>query len=177
LLTYLLYFNIVRVFHPRAAPQRAAAPRALGLARGAPMGGKGGESSSGRACRAPWSHVASRLGEDRDELEQSMREVIVRTMGFDDQVVFDMLMRHLSRCFAAEDLQLDELGWLFGVLADADQVGAMIDTLVQFVDAGLEESWYEAQLQRRYQCATARDRARPATSAAANTSCSSQRDR
>ena len=177
MLTYLLYFNIVRVFHPRAAPQRAAAPRALGLARGAPMGGKGGESSRGRACRAPWSHVASRLGEDRDEFEQSMREVIVRTMGFDDQVVFDMLMRHLSRCFAAEDLQLDELGWLFGVLADADQVGAMIDTLVQFVDAGLEESWYEAQLQRRYQCATARDRARPAASAAGNTSCSSQRDR
>ena len=40
-------------------------------------------------------------------------------MGFDDQVLFDMLMRHLSRCFAAEDLQLEELGWLFGVLADA----------------------------------------------------------
>ena len=162
---------------PPSGADPAAAPRVLGLACGAPMGGKGGESSTGRACRAPWSHVASRLGEDRDELEQSMREVIVRTMGFDDQVVFDMLMRHLSRCFAAEDLQLDELGWLFGVLADAEQVGAMIDTLVQFVDAGLEESWYEAQLQRRYQCATARDRARPATSAAANTSCSSQRDR
>ena len=48
-----------------------------------------------------------------------MRKEIVRTMGFDDQVVFDMLMRHLSRCFAAEDLQLEELGWLFGVLADA----------------------------------------------------------
>ena len=97
-------------------------------------------------------------------------------MGFDDQVIFDMLMRHLSRCFAAEDLQLEELGWLFGVLVDADQVGSMIDRLVQFVDAGLEESWYEAQLRRRYQPAPACDRARTLIPVTGNTSCSSQRD-
>ena len=131
---------------------------------------------AGRACRAPWPHVASRLGEDRDELEQNMRKEIVRTMGFDDQVVFDMLMRHLSRCFAAEDLQLEELGWLFGVLADADQAGSMIDTLVQFVDAGLEESWYEAQLRRRYQPTPACDRARTPISVTGNASGSSQQD-
>ena len=137
---------------------------------------RGEEPSSRRTCRAPWPHVASRLGEDRDELEQNMRKEIVRTMGFDDQVLFDMLMRHLSRCFAAEDLQLEELGRLFGVLADADQVGSMIDRLVQFVDAGLEESWYEAQLRRRYQPAPACDRARTLIPVTGNTSCSLQRD-
>ena len=130
-------------------------------------------------CRAPWPHVASRLGEAGDELEQKMRKEIVRTMGFDDQVVFDMLMRHLSRCFAAEDLQLEELGWLFGVvLADADQVGSLIDTLVQFVETGLEESWYEAQLRRRYQPAPACERGRTPISIAVigNTTCSSRRE-
>ena len=132
----------------------------------------------GETCRAPWPHVASRLGEDRDELEQSMRNEIVRTMGFDDLVVFDMLMRHLSRCSAAEDLQLQELGWLFGVLVKSDQVESLIDTLVQFVDTGLEESWYEAQLRRRYQPA-AHSRASPPTSTAVtdNTSDPLRRDK
>ena len=58
---------------------------------------------------------------------------------------------HVVRCAVAEDLQLDELSWLLGVLLGAEPAGLLLDALVEFVEAGVEESWYDAQLRRRYE--------------------------
>ena len=64
-------------------------------------------SSADVACRASWPHAATRLGKDRNELDTWMRMEIVRALGFEDEVVFDMLSRHLARAVVAQDLQLD----------------------------------------------------------------------
>ena len=63
-----------------------------------------------------------------------------------------------ARAVVAQDLQLDELNWLFGVLVGAHKAGALIEALVEFVDTGVEETWYEAQLRRKYGGSSSRSR-------------------
>ncbi len=79
-----------------------------------------------------------------------LRGTIDSAMGYDDECVFSMVMRHLARCSAAEELQLDELSWLLGVVVGVETAGKLLDALVEFLEVGLEESWYDAQLRRKY---------------------------
>ena len=104
----------------------------------------------GRSCRASWPHIAQRLSEHRDELDTHLRKEMVRTLKLEDEVVLDLMSRHLARCVAAEDLQLDELSWLLGVLLDTRLAGPLIEALLEWCETGLEESWYEVQLRRKY---------------------------
>jgi len=98
--------------------------------------------------RAPWTTVAERL--TQQELTARLRGEIIRTRGFEDRVVLGTLTRHFARCLYGEDLRLDELSWLLGVLVGPEHSGALLDALIEYLDDGVEESWYDAQLRRQY---------------------------
>ena len=103
-------------------------------------------------CRAPWTTVAERL--IQQELTARLKEIIIRTQGFEDRIVLGLMMRHFARCMypnsKPHDLRLDELSWLLGVLVGPEHSGALLDALIEYLDAGVEESWYDAQLRRQY---------------------------
>jgi hypothetical protein len=111
---------------------------------------KAGAPASRRApaVRASWAHMKLRY-EDA-QLEKRLKAHILRIAGFQDEVVFGMLSRHLARCAAAEAVETEEITWLLSVLLGAEPAARLAVALVDLLEEGLEVSWYDKQVRKRY---------------------------
>ena len=122
------------------------------------------------AVRAPWAHMAGRAR--RKGFSESVRAAIFRAVGFDDEVIYGMVQRHvrrarvtcprrarsadaractqLERSEADGNFSPDELTWLVAVLVGADAASDLVVRLVDLLEDGLETSWYDAKLRKKF---------------------------
>ena len=98
--------------------------------------------------RGDWPHLSSRLNL-RDELEVEVRGEVASLEGFEDEVVIDLVCRHCARCLRLQSFDVEELGWLLGLLLGAEHAATLVLCVVEFLDAGLATSWYDDDLRRR----------------------------
>ena len=101
------------------------------------------------AIRATWDHISKRL-QDNAKVEASVRSAVADVEGTQDAVVADMVLRHLDRCAAEQDLGIDALAHLLGILIGLERAVRLARAVVKLLEEGMEESWYEKQMRRKY---------------------------
>ena len=60
------------------------------------------------------------------------------------------LFPQLERCSATQSLQQHELAHLLSILVGVERATRLVKAIVSVLEEGLEESWYEKQMRRRY---------------------------
>ena len=98
--------------------------------------------------RGAWQHVMARLSL-RDELEEEVRVEVASLEGFEDEVIVDLVCRHCARAIQEQKFDVEELGWLLGLLLGGDRAASLVLCVVEFLDVGLATSWYDDDLRRR----------------------------
>ena len=98
--------------------------------------------------RGAWQHVMARLSL-RDELEEEVRVEVASLEGFEDEVILDLVCRHCARAIQDQKFDVEELGWLLGLLLGGDRAASLVLCVVEFLDVGLATSWYDDDLRRR----------------------------
>ena len=101
------------------------------------------------AVRASWDHISQRL-QDKTKTEASVRSAVADVYGTRDAVVEGMVLRHLDRCAAERDLGIDTLAHLLGILIGLERAVRLARAVVKLLEEGMEESWYEKQMRRKY---------------------------
>ena len=85
--------------------------------------------------RGAWQHVMARLSL-RDELEEEVRVEVASLEGFEDEVIVDLVCRHCARAIQEQKFDVEELGWLLGLLLGGDRAASLVLCVVEFLDVG-----------------------------------------
>ncbi|KAL1495893.1 hypothetical protein AB1Y20_014537 [Prymnesium parvum] len=101
------------------------------------------------AVRAPWAHMAKNL-QNCAGLDMCIRRTVQKLEGLQDEVVVDCLRRHLERCATANNLLVTEITHLLTVLIGHKHAVLLMRSVLDFLEAGAEETWYDKQLRKRY---------------------------
>jgi hypothetical protein len=106
------------------------------------------------AVRASGTHLTTRL-QDHTNVASRVHSSIVEVEGTQDAVLTGMIIRHLERCSEkgperGEDLRADELAHLLAILIGVDRATRLTRLVVAFLEEGMQESWYEAKLRKKY---------------------------
>ena len=102
------------------------------------------------SVRAQWPHISSRLA-DRAKVEAAVRSAVLDTEGVHDHVLVDLMLRHLERVAApAQDLRLHELALFLAILVGTEKATKLSKAVLSMAEEGMEVSWYEQRLRKRY---------------------------
>lgn len=100
--------------------------------------------------RAKWPHISTRLA-DHAKVALTVRGAVLQVEGVRDEVLTGMVLRHLEYvAMPAQDLLLDELTFLLAILVGPDRATKLLRPLLSMLEEGIEVSWYEERLRRKY---------------------------
>ena len=124
------------------------------------------------AVRASWTHVGRQL-EKEEQLDAAVRTAVEKVVGESDDVVADMILRHVrcflrrrlaqptcsppphsgaqvQRCVPKQDLLVHEITQLVALLIGIQRAGMVLRTVLDYLEEGIEISWYDKQLRQKY---------------------------
>lgn len=86
----------------------------------------------------PWNHVLARLAQ-RNTVEEQVRAATAATLAVADEVVTDMILRHLYHsCDRADNLHLAELAHVLAVIIGRNDAEALVLRVIRILEAGWE---------------------------------------
>ena len=62
-------------------------------------------------------------------------------------MIVDLVYRHCARAIQEQRFDVEELGWLLGLLLGGDRAASLVLCVVEFLDVGLATSWYDDDLE------------------------------
>ena len=72
-------------------------------------------------------------------------------------MIVDLVCRHAARD-SGQKFDVEELGWLLGLLLGGDRAASLVLCVVEFLDVGLTTSWYDDDLRAIAWCRRSRRR-------------------
>ena len=102
------------------------------------------------SVRAKWPHMVTRLA-DRATIASTVRSAVADIIGHADEVLTGMVLRHLEMfAMPREELRPHELAHLLAILIGAERATRLVKAVIAVLEEGLQESWYEKQMRRKY---------------------------
>ena len=108
------------------------------------------ERRAALAVRTTWAQVQPKIA-NHATIATRVHKAVFAQEGTTDEVLVDMVLRHLERCKTTEDLRLHELAHLLAILLGAAAATRLTKAVLGLLEEGLlEESWYERRMRRQY---------------------------